>query len=118
VTAQRDQAPAEPDWRAAWQGALAELELDVEAAEAMLAAARLGADLDPLAGLGSWTPPEGIGALPESLRERAEIVMERQLRVIEDVANAAVRSRQHLELGRRMQPDQAPARPLYVDAAC
>jgi hypothetical protein len=110
--------PAEPGWQQAWEGALAELELDVDAAEAMLAAFRTGQDVDVESGLGAWTPPSGLCPLPESLRERAEVVLQRQVQVVTELAQAAVRSRQHLELGRRMRPDAEPSRPLYVDAAC
>jgi phytoene dehydrogenase-like protein len=107
---------AEPDWRAVWEATLADLEQDVEAAEAVLAAVRRGDHEDLPTMLGSWAPPTGIAPLPESMLERAQLVLERQLRVIEDVANAATRSRQQNELSRRMRSDQAPSRPLYVDA--
>ncbi|GAA4344801.1 hypothetical protein [Angustibacter luteus] len=107
---------AEQDWRAVWVATLTDLEEDVDAAEAVLAAVRRG-DQDELPTmLGSWAPPTGIAPLPESLQERARIVLERQLRVIEDLARAATSSRQHHEVSRRMRFDQAPSRPLYVDA--
>jgi hypothetical protein len=109
-------AEAEPVFRVEWERALARLDLDLDAAEALLAAARTGREVDLAAALGSWAPPAGIGQLPESMLERAQIVLERQLRVLEDVANAAVHSRRQLEVGRRMSAHE-PTRPLYVDAA-
>lgn len=106
----------EQDWRAVWVATLTDLEQDVDSAEALLAAVRRG-DQDELPTmLGSWAPPIGIAPLPESLHERARIVVERQLRVIEDIARAATSSRQQHEVSRRMSFDQAPSRPLYVDA--
>ena len=111
-----DGPDAERSWRTEWEAALAQLDLDLDAAEALLAAAPGAAGAGAVEALGSWTPPAGIGRLPESLQERAEAVLARQLRVIEDVAHAAVRSRQQLEVSRRMAPAQ-PATPLFVDAA-
>ncbi len=108
-------AAAETAWRSAWEDALTALELDVDAVERMLTALHEGTGDLPEA-TGSWTPPT-VGPLPESMRERAQLVLARQLRVMEDVAHAAVRSRQHLEVQRRMRPDDATSRPMYVDAA-
>lgn len=111
-----DGRDAERSWRTEWEAALAQLDLDLDAAEALLAATTSASSAVAVEALGSWTPPAGIGRLPESLHERAEAVLARQLRVIEDVARAAVRSRQQLELSRRMAPSQ-PTPPLFVDAA-
>ncbi|MGN6612427.1 MAG: hypothetical protein ACTHLJ_11680 [Angustibacter sp.] len=103
-------------WQEAWEQALAALELDIEDAERILQAARAGHESPMPVGLGSWAPPAGLGPLPESLAERAQLVLARQLALIEDVASAAVRSRQHHEVARRMQATPHP-RPLFVDAA-
>jgi hypothetical protein len=54
--------------------------------------------------------------LPESLEERARIVLARQLEVAERLATAAVHSRQQLAFARRADVTP-PARPLFVDAA-
>jgi hypothetical protein len=107
---------ADDGWQQAWEQALAALELDVEEAERMLHCARDGRETCVPAGLGSWAPPAGLGPLPESLAERAQLILARQLALIEDVASAAVRSRQHHEVARRMQA-RPHARPLFVDAA-
>lgn len=103
-------------WQHAWEAALAGLELDLHAAEALLHAVHDGTHDDLPAALGSWTPPAGIGPLPATLAERAQLVLERQIAVIEQIAHATTRSRQHLEMQRRMA-DRAPSRPLFVDAA-
>ena len=110
-------AVEEAVFRVSWEAALAELELEVDAAERLLAAVRAGASNDLPTGLGSWEQPAGLSPLPESMVERAQIVLDRQLRVVGDLAHAAVRSRQHLEVQRRMRPDDAVARPMFVDAA-
>jgi hypothetical protein len=104
------------DWRAEWEAALAQLDLDLDVAESLLASAADIVPADAVEAMGSWTPPANIGPLPESLAERARLVLARQLAVIEDVAAAAVRSRQHLEVTRRMRPEP-PSGPLFVDAA-
>ena len=106
----------EQGWRSAWEAALADLDLELDAAEALLASTRSAGAAEAVLALGSWTPPANLGQLPESLAERAQAVLDRQLQVIEDLAHAAVRSRQQLEVGRRMLPAE-PAAPLFVDAA-
>lgn len=114
--AARSSLPAgESAWRVAWEESLTALELDVAAVERMLDALHEGRG-ELRHPVGSWCPPD-VGPLPESLRERAQLVLGRQLRVMQEVTQAAVRSRQHLELQRRMRPDDATSRPLYVDAA-
>lgn len=101
-------------WQLSWEQALADLELDLDTAQALLQSVHDNDDLP--AGLGSWAPPAGLGPLPATLAERAQLVLERQIAIIEQVAHAATRSRQHLEMQRRMS-EQAPSRPLFVDAA-
>jgi len=113
------------DWRAAWTRALDEVELGVEQAEQLLSQLHADAvnpdsdpDRDSPLGLvpGSWTPPTGLGPLPETLEERARIVLARQLQVTERLAAAAIHSRQQLAFARRADVSP-PARPLFVDAA-
>jgi len=104
-------------FHAAWSRALTDLELDVQACERLLASLHHDDLPDVLAGLGAWAPPTHLGTLPLSLAERARVVLTRQIRVAEQLAEAAVRSQQHLELQRRMRPDDAVSRPLFVDAA-
>lgn len=113
----QQRAGEESDFHAEWERALAELELDVTEAERLLQAVRGGSVGDVPEALGSWTPPAGIGRLPGSLVERASLVRARQLAVIVDMTSAVTRSRQHLEIQRRMRPDDATVRPMFVDAA-
>lgn len=107
-------APA-PSWTAEWGRALHDLELDVEHAEALLRALHSGAESADAPA--PWSPPSNLGPLPESLRERAQQVLARQLELTAQVAAAAVRSRRDLVLARRIEGTPAPSQPMYVDAA-
>lgn len=60
-----------------WEHVLTDLASRVALAEQALDEGR---DLDP-ALLQPWTPPEGLGPLPESLRERAIAVLAQQAEV-------------------------------------
>jgi hypothetical protein len=107
------------EWQYAWVRALEDVELGVEEAERLLARLHPDAPDDAVAHApltGAWAPPTGLGPLPESLEERARIVLARQLAVAERLATAAVHSRQQLAFARRADVT-APARPLFVDAA-
>lgn len=117
MSAVRTPGAAATDFREEWSQALTDLELDVEQCERLLTSLHHQDVPDVLAGMGAWSPPTHIGAVPSSLVERARIVLARQLQVAERLAEAAVRSQQHLELQRRMRPDDAVSRPLFVDAA-
>ncbi|HEX8498405.1 MAG TPA: hypothetical protein VF661_14515 [Actinomycetales bacterium] len=111
-------ADPQPSFHSAWSAALRELELDVEVSEQLLRTIHGGAPVDDvLAGLGSWAPPTHLGQLPHSLADRARMILARQLAVADQLAQAALRSQQQLELQRRMRPDDAMSRPMYVDAA-
>jgi hypothetical protein len=118
--ADRSGRPAEMHtWQDAWVHALEDVELGVEEAERLLASLHPDAP-DAVAShpslTGAWAPPAGLGPLPESLEERARIVLARQFQVAERLAAAAVHSRQQLAFARRADVT-APARPLFVDAA-
>ncbi|MFV0632971.1 hypothetical protein [Demequina sp.] len=110
-------------WRAAWEQALSDLEMDVAVAEAMLASHHGTHDSAPDgvhdgAPDGSrkqpWSPPQGIGLIPADLDVRARALLERQTRVCRELAAAARLSRRHdkaiaaLDLG-------GPRAPVYVD---
>ncbi len=100
-------------WRAAWSDALAELESDIERAEAVLAAVRGGGDTDaPLPG-GGWTPPRVPGPIPADLVERASALLERQRETARRLSLAMTASRRHLAVVDRLA-GPAP-RPMYVD---
>jgi hypothetical protein len=103
------------DFTAAWHAALDELELEVDRAEELLRAVH-GADGAPdPAPVGGWTPPVVGAPLPESLRGRAEVLLDRQLAVAGRLSTAMTASRKHQDVVGRLVERAAP-RPMYVDA--
>lgn len=102
------------DWRNAWTAALDEMELDVAAAEAMLAADHRHAEHPPS---DLWNAPTDLGALPPELRPRADTILARQLRAAEDVARRMVATRQQMAMNARMETGEAVKRPVYLDCA-
>ena len=110
--APRETAPAAPssaDWDAAWGDALSALELDVDLAEQMLALGHLAQDPpDP------WAPPAGLGPMPLTLVDRARTLLDRQIAVARQVAEAADLSRRHSRAVEAMRT-QPPSSPVYVD---
>jgi hypothetical protein len=102
------------DWRQAWAQALDELELDVAAAEALLAddhRARETPRVDP------WQPPEGLGPLPLDLRPRADAILTRQLAAAEALALALIANRRQAAFASKIETGDAAPRPAYVDCA-
>jgi hypothetical protein len=110
--------PGAPDrFEVAWTEALDELELDVDRAEALLCAehARAAEVAETLVRSTAWVPPQLRTPLPETLRERAERLLERQLVVTGRLAAAMTSSRRHLDVVERLVPSDP--RPMYVDQA-
>ena len=66
--------------------------------------------------IGTWTPPEGLGPIPDALRRRAEELLERQAVLAHRVMVALAGNRKHIaaasriEVGSRGQP-----RPSFID---
>lgn len=96
-------------WDAAWEAALAALELDVASAEGMLALDHI-ADAPP----DPWAPPTGLGPLPASLGDRAQALLDRQIEVGRRVAEAADLSRRHSRAAQALR-SVGPSVPVYVD---
>jgi hypothetical protein len=97
-------------FHARWVDALTALELDVADAEASLTGDHTPERRDP------WTPPEGLGPMPASLRTRAEALLERQTEVARQITEAASMSRRQARAVQAMRAN-GPARPVYVDMA-
>ena len=110
-------AGAAGPWYDAWCRALQAVELDVEAAEALVA--RLHAEQDegaPAEVLApAWTPPSLPGPLPGDLAERAERVLQRQLDVSRRLAEAMALARSHRRALAKLDASEPP--PVYVDRA-
>ena len=101
-------------WKGAWAQALDELEMDVAAAEALLADDHRAREMprpDP------WRPPEGLGPLPLDLRPRADAILARQLAAAEALAVAMTAHRKQAALIGRIQAGEPAPRPVYVDCS-
>ena len=112
-TSTPDPAPADPaeDFHAAWLAELDRLEVDVELAEAMLAADR-AADLSPPA---PWEPPVIRGPLPSDLEPRARLVLERQLAVAYRMTERLTETGRHRRLTQAIRETAQPDLPIYLD---
>ena len=103
-------APTTPRWDAAWESALAALEIDVAAAEAMLSLDHI-ADAPPR---DPWAPPAGLGPLPAPLVDRARTLLDRQIEVGRRLAEAAELSRRHSRAAQALR-QAPPSVPVYLD---
>jgi hypothetical protein len=102
------------EWRSAWVAALDEMEIDVAAAEAMLADDHRHAEHPPA---NLWQAPTDLGALPLELRPRADEILTRQLRAAEEIARRMVTTRQQMAMNARIETGEAVKRPVYLDCA-
>ena len=102
------------DWREAWTAALDDLEMDLEATEAMLADEHRHAETPPA---DLWKPPTELGALPLELRPRADAILTRQLAAAEEIARRLTSNRQQTAMTARMETGEAVKRPVYLDCA-
>ncbi|MFC3689490.1 hypothetical protein [Aquipuribacter hungaricus] len=120
------QGGSRDDFSAAWVQALDELELEVDRAELLLSAEHArtsGTTVRPAGTVaagpgtaaGPWVPPQLRTPLPDTLRERAERLLERQLLVTGRLAAAMTSSRRHMDVVERLVPSDP--RPMYVDQA-
>jgi hypothetical protein len=111
-------APA-PAWSTAWADALADLEMSVDEAEELLVAARRTGAVDAASAVTAargWTPPSNLGLLPAPLVERATALLNRQLRVAQQLTEAAAHSRRQLRAVEGMRAT-AESGPVYLDTA-
>ena len=101
-------------WRGAWTAALDELEMDVEATEAMLADGHRMAET-PRAN--PWQAPQDLGSLPLELKPRADEILTRQLVAAEEIARRLTATRQQQAMTARIETGEAVNRPVYLDCA-
>ena len=104
-------AATAPSWVAAWEKALTDLELDVAAAEKLLAHDHLA---DALASRPAWAPDPGLGPLPASLEDRARALLGRQIETARRLAEAADLSRRHSRAVQALR-QEPPSVPVYLD---
>ena len=100
---------------AAWRAALDELEALVTEADASLPAGDTGTPTPPTPPR-RWTPPTGLGPLPQDLVTRASSLAERQRGVIGRLEAARAAVVQHLGAVRAVEASHEPSRPVYLDA--
>jgi hypothetical protein len=101
------------EWDLAWARALDALELDLEQTELLLRADHVNRDV----ALQPFTPPVGLGVLPNSLEARARALLQRQIETSAQLAQAMHTTRRQLSLLNRMETGSDGGRPLYVDSA-
>ena len=104
---------ADTAWVAAWSGALDALELDVDAADALLRSAHL-ASVNEVAKAAAWHPPLDLGPLPASLEVRARALLGRQLDTAHRTGQAVVVSRRQLAATRLLSHRPAEVA-VYLD---
>ena len=102
---------AEADFHAAWVAELDRLEVDVELAEAMIAADR-ALELEPAA---PWSPPVMRGPLPSDLGPRARLVLERQLAIAYRMTERLTETGRHRRLTQAIRDTAEPDIPIYLD---
>lgn len=106
------------DTSARWSQLLDELEMDIRRAQDVLAAlpGDPGADLSAATpgDVGQWTPPADLGPLPESLRARAQAVVNLQQVVTQSLADAQGAARAHLRVTQTLRRRNAP-QAVYLD---
>lgn len=96
-----------------WLGVLTELEsaltLEVNPAE--------DAAGDPYAGSGMWHAPSQLPTLPDSLRERANALHERQLERERELRSERTQVGRHLEALRVVPRPRSAAASVYLDVS-
>ena len=95
-------------FRAEWEAALDRLEVDVELAEQLLAAAT------PVLPQ-PWEPPNLRGPMPDDLLPRARLLHERQLATARQIALAAAATKRQVALAAKVTATITPDVPVYLD---
>ena len=102
-------------WHEQWVAALDALDLDLDAAEALLSTDHLIRH-GPVADL--WRPPVGLGPLPLDLRPRVDLILARQLATAALIGQALANNRRQVTFLGRLESQLRPERrPAYVDCA-
>ena len=110
-------SPRAEHTHAAWRAALDELEALVAEADVSPSAGGPATAAGPTStSTPRWTPPTGLGPLPQELATRASSLAERQGRVLERLEAARAAVLQHLGAVRSVEASHEPSRPVYLDA--
>jgi hypothetical protein len=97
------------DFHAEWVAALEQLEVDVDAAEAMLASGREVEAPEP------WVPPAMRSPLPSDLEPRARLILERQLAVAHRFSERLTQNGRHRRYTTAVRNNAEVDIPVYVD---
>lgn len=111
-----------------WEAVLAELETDIQRTHEFLVrppatvhqdgGAGTDDDLGPTAAAlmlaAHWTPPTGLGPLPDGLRSRAEAVVNQQRELTKTLNETLVTTRAHLRVAENLRRRNAP-QAIYLD---
>jgi len=104
-----------------WEAALADLELEVRAAEDLLVHLHREAEMPAAEPRRPWAPPVGLGPLPAPLADRAQALVERQTRTAEALGRAIVLNRRQARavdaLTDARESRRGGAQALYLDVA-
>ncbi|MDQ4008771.1 MAG: hypothetical protein M3211_11805 [Actinomycetota bacterium] len=95
-------------FRAEWEAALDQLEMDVGLAEQLLVSAT---PIPPQ----PWQPPTLRGPMPDDLLPRARLLHERQLAAARDIALAAAATRRHVAFTNKVADTYSADVPVYLD---
>ncbi|GAA4980644.1 hypothetical protein GCM10023225_21010 [Kineococcus glutinatus] len=106
----------EQSWRDAWNDALAAVEVDVDAAEELLAHLHGNAPGEPpVIVLEDWVAPSLTGPVPMEFADRARRLLQRQLDVRERLAEALAQLRAQRRMVTKLEAAAPP--PVYYDRA-
>lgn len=103
-------------WHDAWSAALREVELDVDAAEALIAAMHSGSEDEPApAATNDFVDPSVLGPMPREFADRARVLLQRQLDVGQRLSEAMWQSRTQRRGLNKLS--DAERRPVFLDQA-
>ena len=95
-----------------WEAVLDELEADIHRTQELLVSpGPTNADLMRTA---QWVPPTDLGPLPETLRSRAEAVVNQQRTLTATLNETLVTTRAHLRVADTLRRRNAP-QAVYID---
>jgi hypothetical protein len=97
-----------------WEAVLDRLEADLAALEGRLSAIPLAVEAAPGDRAEPWTPPRGLGPLPEALGERARAVEAAQARLAVRLEQVRATAARHLTAVSAIPP-LTHGQPVYLD---
>lgn len=100
-------------WIDAWSAALDGFEMSLADAERLVATGHLIDSAFESLSL-AWSAPTHLGPLPPALTDRATAILDRQLEMASNLAEAARSARQHMQVVENLR-QRAPSTPVYID---